>query len=119
MAAARIKYTVGKAPQQDVLKAHTAYSRLAEHELMFQREADMARAELNALMGRPADQALDVAGEYPAVQQLPSQNVLEQLAIENRPELRALTLMKRQESRKVQLAEKGYKPDYAISAGLC
>jgi outer membrane protein TolC len=75
--AVRVKYTVGKVPQQDVLKAQIAYSRLVEHELMFQREAEMARAELNTLMGRPADQSIEVAGEYRILQQLPSQRQLQ------------------------------------------
>ncbi len=117
VSAARIKYTVGKVPQQDVLKAQIAHARLVEHQLMFQREADIARAELNALMGRPADQPLEVTGEYRILRELPSQKELEELAIEHRPELRALTLMKGQGSRKVQLAEKAFSPDYAISAG--
>jgi outer membrane protein, heavy metal efflux system len=115
--AARVKYTVGKVPQQDVLKAQIAYSRLVEHDLMFQREAEMARAELNTLMGRPPDQSLEVTGEYRVLQQLPSQSELQEMAIENRPELRALNLMKRQGGRKVQLAEKAFKPDYTITAG--
>jgi cobalt-zinc-cadmium efflux system outer membrane protein len=115
--AARIKYTVGKVPQQDVLKAQIAYSQLADHELMFEREADMARAELNALMGRPLDQPLEVTGEYQPLRDLPSQTALQQIAMENRPELQALALMKRQGGRKVQLAEKGYSAEYTVSAG--
>ena len=115
--AARAKYTVGKSPQQDVLKAQIAYSGLADHELMFLREADLARAELNALMGRPLDQPLEVTGEYRVVDLLPSQLELEKIAFENRPELQALVLMKSQADRKVQLAEKAYNPEYTVSAG--
>jgi outer membrane protein TolC len=39
------------------------------------------------------------------------------LAIRKRPELLALELSQKQGSRKVQLAEKGRRPDYTISAG--
>src|SRR4029078_387002 len=35
VAAARIKYTVGRVPQQDVLKAQIAVTRLADHLVMF------------------------------------------------------------------------------------
>ena len=40
--AARIKYTVGKVPQQDILKAQVELTRLAEHMIHFEQDADMA-----------------------------------------------------------------------------
>ncbi|HWT64708.1 MAG TPA: TolC family protein, partial [Terracidiphilus sp.] len=45
--AARIKYSVGKVPQQDVLKAQVALTRLAEHMIRFTQDLDMARSQLN------------------------------------------------------------------------
>jgi outer membrane protein, heavy metal efflux system len=115
--ATRIQYTVGKVPQKDVLQASITYSRLGEHLIMFEREADHSRAELNTLMGRPPDQSVEIHGEYGIVDKLPSQEELQTLATRNRPELVALELMQKQGSRKVQLAEKGRRPDYTISAG--
>jgi outer membrane protein TolC len=115
--ATRIQYTAGKALQSDVLKAGVAYSRLAEHEIMLESEADSARAELNTLMGRPPDQPLDVEGSYGIVETLPSQEVLQSIAIANRPELLALNLMEKQAMRKVELARKGLSPDYSVTAG--
>ncbi len=41
---ARIKYTNGKVPQQDMLKAQVALTRLAEHMIRFDHDADLARA---------------------------------------------------------------------------
>ena len=38
--AARIKYAVGKVPQQDILKAQVALTRLAEHMIRFDRDAE-------------------------------------------------------------------------------
>jgi hypothetical protein len=38
--ATRIQYRAGKVPQKDVLEAGVAYSRLAEHEIMVERDAD-------------------------------------------------------------------------------
>ena len=115
--AMRIQYTSGRASQQDVLKAGVAYSRLAEHQITLEREADSARTELNTLMGRPPDQPLEIEGEYGIIDKLPSQDELRNLAIANRPELQALNLMVRQGERKAELAGKGLKPDYTISAG--
>ena len=45
--AARIKYTVGKVPQQDVLKAQLAMTRLEEHMIRFDRDAEVARVRMN------------------------------------------------------------------------
>jgi outer membrane protein, heavy metal efflux system len=115
--ATRIQYTAGKVPQKDVLQAGLAYTRLAEHLIMFERDADSARAELNALMGRPPDEPLEVQGEYAVIDQLPSQEQLLAIALRNRPELLALEVMRKEGTHKVQLAEKGRKPDYTISAG--
>ena len=115
--ATRIQYTAGKVPQKDVLQAGVTYTRLGEHLIMFERDADHSRAELNTLMGRPPDQPLEIQGEYGIVDRLPAQEELQTLAMQNRPELRALELMQKQGSRKVQLAEKGRGPDYSITAG--
>ena len=75
--ATRIQYTAGKASQKDVLQAGVAYTRLGEHLIMFERDADHARAELNTLMGRPPDQPLEIQGEYGIVDKLPSQEELQ------------------------------------------
>jgi cobalt-zinc-cadmium efflux system outer membrane protein len=115
--ATRIQYTAGKTSQKDVLQAGLAYTRLAEHLIMFEREANSSRAELNALMGRAPDAPLEINGEYAAVDPLPSQEQLLAIALRNRPELLALEVMQRQGTHRVQLAEKGRKPDYTISAG--
>lgn len=115
--ATRIQYTNGKATQRDVLQAGIAYSRLAEHLIMFTREADAARSELNTLMGRSPDEPLEVGGEYQIVAALPSQNELQAIAVRNRPELIALEAMQKQGGHKIELAQKNMKPDYTVSAG--
>ena len=70
--AARIKYTVGKVPQQDMLKAQVALTRLAEHMIRFDRDAEIARARLNTLLGRDPDAPLTVHGDYAALTALPA-----------------------------------------------
>lgn len=45
--AARIQYTVGKVPQQDILKAQVSLTALAEHMIRFDHDADLAGARLN------------------------------------------------------------------------
>ena len=113
----RIQYTAGKVSQADVLKAGVAYSRLAEHRIMFEREADSARAELNTLMGRRPEEPLEVEGEYGILTSLPAPEELQALAIANRPEFLALQAMEKEGQHKVDLARKSLSPDFTISAG--
>jgi outer membrane protein TolC len=117
VAAARIKYTVGRVPQQDVLKAQIAVTKLADHLAMFLQDGDLARARLNTLMGRDPGSLLEVSGEYATPGTLPSFAALKQSALDHRPELKAVEAATRQLETKVRLAEKNNKPDFSIGAG--
>jgi outer membrane protein TolC len=64
LAAALAEYTTGKAQQADVLRAQMALTRLNEQLIELEEERDNARAQLNALMDRPADGAIEIAGSY-------------------------------------------------------
>lgn len=114
---ARVKYTVGRVPQQDVLKAQVALTRLAEHLNILGEGGDLAAATLNSLVGRDPAQPLAVAGQYSLPAHLPSLIELEKVAIDNRPELSMYTKVIEQAEAKIRLAQKGYTPDYTISAG--
>jgi cobalt-zinc-cadmium efflux system outer membrane protein len=117
VAAARIKYTVGRVPQQDVLKAQIAVTKLADHLAMFLQDGDLARARLNTLMARDPDSPLEVAGEYAVPSALPAASELKQVALDHRPELKAIAAATRELETKVRLAEKSYKPDVSVGAG--
>lgn len=115
--AARIKYSVGKVPQQDVLKAQVALTKLVEHLLMLEQDADVSRAILNTLMGRSPDSPLEVASQHAALAQLPTFADLQHLALESRPELIAATAAIKQAQDGAALARKQYTPDFSASAG--
>jgi len=117
VASARIKYTVGRVPQQDVLKAQIAVTRLADHLAMFLQDGDLARARLNTLMGRSPASPLEIEGAYIVPADLPETAMLEQIALDHRPELKALDAEIRQLETKVRLTEKNYKPDISVGAG--
>src|SRR5438093_9600667 len=117
VAAARIKYTVGRVPQQDVLKAQIALTKLADHLAMFLQDGDIVRARLNTLMGRDPSTPLEIEGEYSVPARLPGIAVLQQIALDHRPDLKAIENGIRQLETKVRLTEKNYKPDVSIGAG--
>jgi outer membrane protein TolC len=115
--AALAEYTTGKVPQSDVLRAQMALTRLNEHLVELDEERDTARAQLNSLMGRSPEEAIEIAGSYRSLEAVPSVNELERVAIEHRPELAALRkqiVKSGDESRLVRLA---MKPDITVAAG--
>ncbi len=114
---ATVKYTVGRVPQQDVLKGQIAITRLADHLVMLDEEEQSARAELNTLMGRDPSSTLEVIGEYGTPRTLPNLEELERIALENRPELKAIAATGNVADAQLALARKAYTPDFTIASG--
>lgn len=114
---AQIKYTVGRVPQGDVLKAQIAVTKLIEHLVMLQQDGDMARSSLNTLMGRDPGEPLEVVGQYAAPAHLPSLLDLEKTALSSRPELIAVMLSTQKDETQTALARKAYTPDFMLSGG--
>jgi cobalt-zinc-cadmium efflux system outer membrane protein len=115
--AARIKYTTGKVPQQDILKAQVALTRLAEHMIQFDHDADLARARMNTLLGRAPNAPLRVTGEHAVLDTLPQAQDLDDLALRSRPDLLAARQAAERSHRQQALAKKAYVPDFTVSAG--
>jgi outer membrane protein TolC len=115
--AARIKYTTGKVPQQDILKAQVALTRLAEHMIQFDHDADLARGRLNTLLGRAPNSPLRVTGEHAVLDTLPQAQDLDDLALRSRPDLLAAQQAAERSHREQALAKKAYVPDFTVSAG--
>ncbi len=115
--AARIKYTVGKVPQQDMLKAQVTMTRLAEHMILVDQDADLARGRLNTLLGRDPAAPLRIEGEQPVLATLPAIARLEELALQSRPDLAAARIAAERSHREEALAETAYTPDFTVSAG--
>ena len=115
--AARIKYAVGKVPQQDILKAQVTLTRLAEHMIRFDQEAELARARLNTLLKRDPAAPLSVRGEHEVLAALPAAQSLDELALRSRPDLLAAGQAAERSRKEQALAKKAYVPDFTISAG--
>ncbi|HEV2396970.1 MAG TPA: TolC family protein [Candidatus Sulfotelmatobacter sp.] len=115
--AARIKYTVGKVPQQDILKAQVALTRLAEHLIHFEKDADVARVRLNTLLGRNPATPLSLRGDYGIPEHLPDTETLEKLALAFRPDLAQAQAALEKSHQEQALASKAYSPDFTLSGG--
>jgi outer membrane protein, heavy metal efflux system len=115
--AARIKYSNGNVPQQDVLRAEVAMTQLAEHSIHYSRDAEVARARLNTLLARSPDAPLVIAGEHAVLESLPSLEQLQSLAMASRPDLKAAQAAAERSHREQSLARTAYAPDFTVSAG--
>ncbi|HEX3661425.1 MAG TPA: TolC family protein [Acidobacteriaceae bacterium] len=115
--AARVRYTTGQVPQQDVLKAQLELTRLGEHMIRFDRDTEVARAQLNTLLGRDPATALRVQGDYGVTASLPTEARLEQEALQARPDLLEAETAAAKSRQQQSLAKKAYVPDFTISAG--
>jgi outer membrane protein TolC len=115
--AAKIKYVVGKAPQHDILKAQVSLTRLAEHLIRFEQDADVARARLDTFLGRDPSAPINVRGEHEVRGALPALEVLEQLALQSRPDLLEMQASAEKSRREQALAQKAFTPDFNLSAG--
>lgn len=115
--AARIKYAVGKVSQQDILKAQVTLTALAEHMIRFDRDAGLAQARLNTLMGRSPDTPLNVRGQFAVLAVLPRAQTLENLALQSRPDLAAAREAAERSHKEQALAKKVYLPDFTVSGG--
>jgi outer membrane protein TolC len=115
--AARIKYTVGKVPQQDVLKAQLAMTRLEEHMIRFDRDAEVARAQMNTLLGRDPATPIRVEGDFGVGAELPAGKRLEQLSLQSRPDLLEAQAAAEKSRQEQSLANKAFVPDFNIAGG--
>ena len=117
LSTATSKYTVGKVPQSDVLRAQILRTKLTDHLFQLEQERDLARAELNTLMGIDPASAVEVIGEYRPLASLPSIIELEQTALERRPELAALRTQVKSGEEQMSLAKLAFKPDFTVGLG--
>jgi outer membrane protein, heavy metal efflux system len=108
-------YQVGRAPQQDVIKALLERTELLNKLTWAEKELITSQAKLNTLLSRPPSSPLGQLGE-PALAPVDLQSSnLEKLAVEQRPELRALESSINKSERAVELAERNRKyPDFMV-----
>ena len=117
LAAALAQYSTGRVPQTDVLRAQIAVTRLDEHLIELEQERDTAQAEVDTLMGRPADEAVEISGEYAATVEMPNLEEMERLAMEHRPELAGLRNGIGKFQDQAQATRLAMKPDFTVGLG--
>jgi outer membrane protein TolC len=114
---ARDKYEVNQAMQQDVLQAELELADLAGRRSELVRDEKVAAARINTLLLRAADHPLPPASSMIEISaEIPPAELLQQLALQSRPELHAMAAQIREEEANVSLAYKEYFPDMQFIA---
>jgi outer membrane protein TolC len=107
------RYRVGKAMQQDVLRARLEISMLIQRMAALQQQRITSAARLNTLMGLPASAPLAPASE-PAPSPLPALDILAPAAEANDPMLARELRMADRESASLALSRKENIPDLSV-----
>jgi len=108
-------YKVGKAPQQDVIKALLEQTDLLNRLNMAERELETTKARLNTLLNRHPGAQLGPPAELSLVRLLLSFDDLERVAIENNPELQGMEQNVRRSEKVIELAQRNQKyPDFML-----
>ena len=113
---ARVRYTTGQAPQEDVLQADVQRTLLKQQRLQWERQRTVVQARMNALLNRSPQEAIPQPGELPAMVNLPAQELLAQRALEH-PQLEQLEAQREAAEAQQRLADKERYPKFGLSAG--
>lgn len=113
---AQTKYSVGRVPQQDVLKAQVSLSSLRRRLLEMEGDRRRTGARLNALLNRGPGEPV---GPTPPPEQTPftfDEDRLRELALRERPLLRGLREGRERWKAAERLAVRERRPDFEVSA---
>lgn len=114
------KYALGMVPQAQVLNAQVSLTGLEERRIKLASLWDKQQVVLLGYLGNPAGFSLEgysFSASYP----LPTSvefdvSILLQDSLDYRPDYNRLSAMERQHELMVELAHRGFRPDYTISA---
>ena len=108
-------YKVGKAPQQDVIKALLEQTDLLNRLNIAERELETTKAKLNTLLNRRPDAQLGLPAEITLIPLRLSFPDLERLALENNPEVEGTEQNLKRSEKVIELAQRNQKyPDFML-----
>lgn len=114
---AEAKYATGLVSQWDVLKAQIEMSQLANDIIILEQEKETATARINRLLNRSFESPLGEPAPIDIQRDTPVLEILEETAVEKRPELKGMITAIEKEEVGLGLAKKGYYPDFMLRLG--
>lgn len=114
---ANMRYQLGSSRKQDVLQADLEYSVLIHKQYKFNRKKSEISGQINTLLSRPADTVLPPAKKLPDPVKIASLLVLQEMALDNYPELKALNARLKALEFDQQRTRLDAFPDFKLKAG--
>ena len=115
---ARVRYASAVGSQQEMLRAQVESTRVQALHAQHHAEARARLAQLNALLGRPADTPVETTASLPLRSETrPAADVVA-WSEANSPELKGAALAIERDERAVELARLEFKPDFNVQGGL-
>jgi outer membrane protein TolC len=111
---AEIRYSVGKAAQQDVLKAQVELTRLIERQTVLEQSRQTFQAQLNSLRNLPVDAPVGAPEELKVSNVAASLEELQAAAQANYPALKQQRTMVAENRLAVDLAKREVRPDFSV-----
>ncbi len=111
------RYSTGKVSKQDVLRAELELTLLKHQAIVLKRERKTILVQLNTLLNRPVDSPLSLPKQLSEINTLPKLKQLQKIALQSRPELKAITANIHAYKAQNKLAALDYYPDLKVSAG--
>jgi outer membrane protein TolC len=114
VAIASKQYEVGMGKQPDILRAQTELSTLISDGLNLQREKQVVESMINTILSRPANAPLGYVPEIEANIPKWTFEQLRPLALENRPEVRAMNFNIEMNKADLSASKREYFPDLMV-----
>ncbi len=109
---AKSRYQTGKGQQQDVLQAEVEIAKLQQQQITLERIRIVAQAQLNTLMHVPTDTPLPRTPRIIEPLPIKTEIDLQKLALQQRPDIRALKAKLQADQGNIKLARLEFKPDF-------
>lgn len=111
------RYAAGEARQQDVLRVEQERSHLQHQRIGYQRQQRSLRAQINALLNRPADAPLSPPAQQEELDPLPSLPGTLAQELHSHPQLGELRSSMASDKVGVELARLDAYPDFRLTTG--
>jgi outer membrane protein TolC len=110
------QYAAGEATQREPLQAEVELALIAREQLALEARKSVLVAQMNGLLHRAPESPLPPPPPQleAALQEVGSSETLRAQALEARPELRAARAQLRARQAAIELAERGYYPDFGV-----